>query len=177
MTTQTKIEIVNQTFDLMRISGLTVDPTPEDQVTGLTILERMILSYENNGLFLSYNKSDEFPTPDPNEESGLADKSIHAVVMLLFKNVCSAFGKIFPRELREEADTAYRGLFETIPPVRVQNRNQPAGQGQYPYCNGLSNFYYSYKPREERLSVTKDGQLEDLTIDSNLSSNNNGLSQ
>lgn len=175
MATQTKIEIVNQMYVLMRISGLTTSPSNEDVTTALTVLERMILSYENNGLFLSYNKSDEFPVPDPNEESGLADKSIHAVVMLLFKNVCSAFGKLFPRELREEADTAYRGLFDTIPPIRVQNRNQPAGQGQYPWCNGTGQFYYSYKPREERLSVNKDGQLEDLTLDSDTS--NNGLNQ
>lgn len=157
----------------MRISGLTASPSPADQVTALTVLERMILSYENNGLFLSYNKSEQQPTPDANEESGLSDKNIHAVVMLLFKSVCVAFGKTFPRELREEADTAYRGLFDTTPPIRVQNRNQPSGQGQYPWCNGTSQLYYAYKPREERLSVNSDGQLEDLTIDSDL--NNSGL--
>lgn len=173
MATQTKIEIVNQMYTMMRISGLTTDPTPEDTVIGLTILERMILSYENNGLFLSYNKSEFQPTPDANEESGLPDKSINAVVLLLMKNTVSAFGKIFPSELREEASMAYRGLFDTTPPIRVQNRYQPSGQGQYQYCSSGSG-YYSYMPREERLSVTSDGQLEDLTIDSG-STSGNGL--
>lgn len=175
MATITKGEIVLQTYVLMRISGLTVSPTPEDTEIALVSLERMILSYENNGLFLSYNKSESYPSPDPDEESGLSDKSIQAVALLLFKNVAPAFGKAFPPELREEVDTAYRGLFETIPPIRIQNRRQPAGAGQYPYCNGHGNLYYSYMPREERLSVNKDGQLEDLTLDA--TNNNNGFNQ
>ena len=165
MATITKGEIVIQTYVLMRISGLTVSPTPSDNEIALSSLERMILSYENLGLFLSYNRSDNYPCPDPAEESGLSDKSIQAVALLLFKNVAPAFGKSFPPELREEADTAYRGLFETIPPIRLQNPRQPAGAGQYPYCNGSGNMYYAYMPREERLSVNKDGQLEDLTLD------------
>lgn len=175
MATQTKVEIVNQAFILMRISGLTTDPTPEDVKLGLTILERMILSYENMGLFLSYNKSSNQPVPGPNEETGLSDKSTQAIVLLLFKNMCPAFGKIFPQDLKGEADMAYRGLFDTIPPIRVQNPRQPAGQGQYPYCNGTGQFYYAYMPREERLSVTKNGQLEDLTLDNTI--NGTGFDQ
>ena len=71
-----KGDIVNQSFDLMRISGLTSKMTPEDMERGLTILERMVLSYENNGLFLSYKKSNTYPTPDADEDSGLADSNV-----------------------------------------------------------------------------------------------------
>lgn len=163
MATLTKGEIVNQMFELMRISGLTSKASPEEKTIGLYTLERMVLSYENNGLFLSYNKSDLYPNPDSSEESGLRDHDIHAIVLLLFKNVCPAFGKAFPAELREEADTAYRGLFNTIPPTTVQNPYQPAGAGQYGYCYS-GRYYNSYMPSEDRLSVTSDGQLEDLTI-------------
>lgn len=163
MTTLTKGEVVNQTYILMRISGLTVDPTPEDMTIALTALERMILSYENNGLFLSYNKSIEYPNPDPAEESGLSDANIHAVVLLLFKNIAPAFGKIFPLEMREEADTAYRSLFNTIPPVMKQNPLQPSGQGSYPYCSS-SAFKPNYMPVTEDLTVNSDGQVDDITI-------------
>lgn len=165
MATITKGEIVNQTYVLMRISGLTVDATPEDTTLALTVLERLILSYENQGLFLSYNKSEDYPNPDPAEESGLSDKSIQAAALLLFKNIAPAFGKVFPEDLKDELNVAWMGLFDTIPPIRIQNPRQPAGQGAYPYCNGNEQLYYSYMPREERLSVNGDGQLEDLTLD------------
>lgn len=167
MATITKGDIVNQMYELMRISGLTVNASPEDTTLALKILERMILSYENKGLFLSYNKSEYYPDPDPNEESGLSDKSVQAAVLLLMKNTVSAFGKIMPDELRDEADRAYDGLFETIPPIRRQNPRQPSGQGTWPYCNGGESFYYSYMPSDDRLSVNDDGQLEDLTLDGN----------
>ena len=163
MATLMKGEIVNQMFVLMRISGLTTNASPEDTTIALSILERMVLSYENNGLFLAYNKSEHYPTPDPSEESGIRDHDIQAVTLLLFKNVCPAFGKIFPAELREESDTAYRGLFSPVPPTTVQNPRQPAGAGQYGYCYS-GRYYNAYMPTEERLSVTSDGQLEDLTI-------------
>lgn len=163
MATLTKGEIVNQTYILMRISGLTVDPTPEDTSIALATLERMILSYENNGLFLSYNKSPEYPCPDPSEESGIVDSNIQAVTLLLYKNLAPAFGKAFPNEMREEADTAYRSLFNTIPPVMNQNRMQPAGQGSYPYCGG-GLLKPNYMPTEDDITVNSGGQLDDLTI-------------
>lgn len=165
MATITKGEIVDKTYLLMRISGLTVDATPEDKSLALSALEDMILSYENMGLFLSYNKSETYPDPDPAEESGLSDKSIQAVKLLLFENIAPAFGKVFPESLKDQRDMAYMGLFDTVPPIRIQNPRQPAGQGAYPYCNGNEQLYYSFMPREERLSVTDGGQLEDLTLD------------
>lgn len=147
----------------MRISGLTVDPTPEDTSIALATLERIILSYENNGLFLSYNKSPEYPYPDPSEESGIADSNIQAVTLLLYKNLATAFGKAFPNEMREEADTAYRSLFNTIPPVMKQNPLQPSGQGSYPYCSS-SAFKPNYMPTDDDITVNSGGQLDDLTI-------------
>jgi hypothetical protein len=150
-------------YTLMRISGLTTNAGPEEITTGLVILERMILSYENNGLFLSYNRSEDYPIPDPAEESGLGDKNIQAVVLLLFKNVCPALGKQFPLELREEADTAYRGLFDTIPPTRRQNPMQPAGQGMYRGCYADS-WYRSYMNTDEQITVENDGTLDEITI-------------
>lgn len=157
----TKGEIVNQSFDLMRISGLTSKATPEDTTRGLTTLERIVLSYENKGLFLSYNKSPDYPVPDANEDSGIVDSNISAIVMLLFKSLCPAYGKQFPAEMVQEADDAYRGLFSTIPPIKAQNPRQPAGQGNRIGCN----IYRSpYMTSEEDLTVKDNGQLDDLTI-------------
>ena len=157
----TKGQIVNQSFDLMRISGLTSKATPEDTERGLTTLERMILSYENNGLFLSYNKSELYPNPDFYEESGIADSNVSAIVMLLFKNMCPAYGKQFPVELIQEADTAYRGLFNTIPPSRAQNQFQPSGQGNRRHCGVWGDRYMR---TEEALTSNNNGQIDDLTL-------------
>lgn len=156
-----KGDLVNQAFDLMRISGLTTKMTPEDMERGLTILERMVLSYENNGLFLSYNKSDTYPTPDASEDSGIADSNVSAIVMLLFKNTCPAYGKQFPAEMIQEADTAYRGLFSTIPPSRAQNQFQPSGQGNRRHCGVWGDRYMR---TEEALTSNNNGQIDDVTL-------------
>jgi len=163
MATLTKGEIVDQAFVLMRISGLTIKASPPEIGMALSALERMVLSYENSGLFLSYNKSETYPMPDPSEESGLNDKSIQAIVLLLFKNLCPAFGKMFPLELREEASMAYRGLFSVIAPTRGQNPMQPSGQGNNRYVGDIG-FNRKYMPDQKDINVNNDSSLEGLEL-------------
>lgn len=164
MPTITKGDLVKQCYVSMRISGLTVDPTPEDMEMGLAVLERMVLSLENKGIFLSYNRSDNYPNPDPSEESGISDKNSQAIILLLFKNLCSAFGKVFPQDLKGEAYTAYQGLFNNEPPVKAQNPYQPAGQGSNRYVGQYAPGR-NYMPTEEQLTIRKNGQLEDFEVE------------
>lgn len=163
MATVTKGDIVNQMYVMLRISGVTTEATPEETNMALTILERLILSLENKGLFLSFNKSEKLFEPDPNEESGISDKNAHAVILLLAKSVAPVFGKMLTPDLLSELNDAVTGLYSHIPPTRVQNPYQPAGDGDRRFCQG-NRFYRRYMPEEDRLTVTNDGQLEDLVL-------------
>lgn len=80
MPTITKGSIVNRSLSLLRISGMTRDPIPEDMQLGLSTLEFMLLGLENDGLRLGYFKSASYPDPDPAEESGIRDKDLEAII-------------------------------------------------------------------------------------------------
>lgn len=164
MATITKGVLVDQMFKMLRISaGLTTEPDAEEVGDALTILERVVLALENKGLFLGYNKAEYLFEPDPSEESGIRDTDVHAIVLLLCKNVAPLFGKVLPPDLLTELDDAMMGLYDHTAPVRVQNPYQPAGQGNRQYCFG-DRYYTRYMPEEDRLTVTNGGQLEDLQV-------------
>ena len=63
-----KIDIINDSYSQLRISGITVDPTPENIQLALNRLEGMAAEYEDRGMCGGYNFTDE---PDPNDESGI----------------------------------------------------------------------------------------------------------
>ena len=162
MATITKGNIVNQMFVMLRISGMTSGATPEDTVDALNILERMVLSLENIGLRLGFQKSSVTAGPQPADESGIRDKDVHAIVLLLAKSVAPAFNKALHPDLRAELVTAWSGLFDTVAPIRVQNPYQPAGQGNNYYCQ--DNWYNRFMNSEDRLTVENNGQLAGLEV-------------
>ena len=163
MTTVTKGDLVNQMFVMLRISGITANPSPEDMEDALNILERIVLALENKGLFLGWNKSSNLFMPNPDEQSGLGDKNVNAIVLLLAKNVAPTFGKALSNDLLDELKDAMEALYSSAPPTRVQNPYQPAGQGDRRFCHS-DRYYNRYMPSEERLNVTNGGQLEDLVV-------------
>ena len=64
----TKGEVINDAYSQMRISGLTVTPSPELQSLALSRLEAMMAELEINNVCLEYN----FTTvPDPSDETGV----------------------------------------------------------------------------------------------------------
>lgn len=161
--TITKGDLVSQMFSVLRISGITRAASPEDMMDALTVLERVCLSLENRGLFLGFNKAANLFEPCPDDESGLADKNVHAIVLMLAKNVAPLFGKQLPFEVLSELDMAEAALFPSIPPIRVQNPYQPAGQGNRRYCYS-DRWYSRYMPDDDRLTVENNGQLENLFV-------------
>ena len=60
---ETKGDIVNRAFSTLRISGITVDPTPEDLELALMKLENMAAEFSGRNINTGYTFEDD---PDPN---------------------------------------------------------------------------------------------------------------
>jgi hypothetical protein len=65
----TKVDLISGAYSKLRISGLTVQPTPEDLELALTRLENTMAEIEGaRNICLGYNFEDQ---PDPNSVSNI----------------------------------------------------------------------------------------------------------
>jgi len=126
----TKSRIVNSAYAQMRISGLTVDPTPEDLELALDRLEDMCAELEGNNLCLHYNFED---TPDPATKTGVDKKFNHMLKTNLAIRLLADFGKMPPISLVAQANQSVSrasGMVAAENLRQVQpSRRMPRGSG------------------------------------------------
>lgn len=156
----TKGDIAIQVFDTLGMSDGLTEPTPGEYAYSMKVTEQMIAMWERKGLHLGYIYSDPEFGVDTNDDSGLKDTDVLAVVNNTAVRVAPKFGRSASQDIKSQAHEGYRLLFDTIPPVRAQNPSMPAGQGNN-YC--YPGRYSAYMPTEEQITVPDDGQLGDLT--------------
>ena len=85
-----KGDLVNGAYSQMRISGLTVNPSPEDNVLALRRLENMASEFYGRNICTGYNFED---SPDADSSSGLDKKFWYSFECLLAVRLLSDFGK------------------------------------------------------------------------------------
>jgi len=135
----TKNDIALGAFEELRVSGLTVTPSPSEITSAIKRLDSMILGWQNKGLCLSYIRSKEFSKVDPNQDSGLNDVNVHAVILNLAKTLCPSYGKVLHPDTRSDARSSYLGLFSSDLTMRESDPYQPTGSGH--------SFGYGYNDR------------------------------
>ena len=90
MANDLKVDIINGAFSQMRISGITVDPSPEDLVLALRRLEGMANELYGRNVCTGYYLEE---TPDINAPSGLDKKFWYSFECVLAMRLLSDFGK------------------------------------------------------------------------------------
>jgi len=125
-----KNDIVLAAYGELRISGLTSAPLPEEITLAVRRLDSMMAGWRNKNLCVNYNKSVSYSDIDPNQDSGLNDDDMFAVVANLAKNLCSSFGKICPQQTLVDAKEGYDNLFSAVVPERESNPYLPRGTGR-----------------------------------------------
>jgi hypothetical protein len=153
----TKNDLVLSAFEELRISGITVKPSPSEVASAIKRLDSMILGWQNKGLCLSYVRSAGFSDVDPNQDSGLNDVNANAVITNLAKTLCPAYGKTLHPDTRVEARTSYLGLFSSDLTMRESNPYLPTGSGH--------SFGYGYNDRFRFQSADKNAPENCETID------------
>lgn len=86
----TKADLINDAYKELRISGLTVNPTPEDITIALSRLEGMMAEWDSRSMNPGYYFEDN---PDVNTESNVPRWAESAVYSCLAVRLCHAFGK------------------------------------------------------------------------------------
>ena len=127
----TKGDLISGVYALMRISGLTVNPTPEDVVVGLSIADDYAAELKGEGLDLGWQYPSSYGSSDPADNSGLTPEMAGPFKKLLFIQLCSAFGKDVPMAVAATAAQGKRVLENILVSVPVaQNPSTlPIGSG------------------------------------------------
>ncbi len=144
----------------MRISGLTVDPTPEDDVLALQIADDYAGELLGLGLDLNWQQPLEYGDTDPADTSGLTNEMVGPFKKLLFVQLCSAFGKPVPVAVGVTASEGMRTLENIV--VVVPDAELPAtlpfGSGnEFDYRD--RKFYDEPATNNDALYVFKDDIL------------------
>lgn len=156
----TKIDIVMAAYEELRISGLTSSPTPSEVATGVRRLDNMMLGWENKNLCLSYIRSESYADIDPNQDSGINDVDMFAIVANLAKNLCSIFGKICHQQTMIDAKEGYDNLFSAVIPERESDPYMPKGSGR-PFGN---TFAHRFKYQSNDKNAPDDCETLDLKV-------------
>jgi hypothetical protein len=129
-----KVDIVLAAYEELRISGLTSNPTPKEIESAVRRLDNMMLGWKNKNLCLSYIRSESYSDIDPNQDSGINDVDMFAIVANLAKNLCAMFGKACHPQTMMDAKEGYDNLFSAVAPERESDPYQSLGSGR-PFGN------------------------------------------
>lgn len=165
----TKNDIVLAAYDELMISGLTSKATPEEITIAVRKLDNMIAGWKNKNLCLSYTPSASYSDVDANQDSGLNDTDMFAVVANLAKSLCSVFGKMCHPQTLIDAKEGYENLFSVIAPSRENDTYLPVGSGSsYGGFHNLDTRFQSSSTNAPSNCQTIDlkvGQTDFFSID------------
>lgn len=135
-----KIEHISKAYKRLRISGLTIDPSPNDVRDALETLEDMMYTLASRNICSSYIFEDE---PDPNTDSGIDPSFNEATADNLAIRMADNFGKNIPQTLTKLARGGLSNWSARTARVRqiTPPRRQPKGSGNtFRFINWL-RFY------------------------------------
>lgn len=152
MTSATKIQIINDCFTELRISGITSQPDNEDIVLALGRLENMMHELQIN---IGYRFEEN---PDPNSYTGIPAHANFAIASALALRICTAYGKP-PEALMRQAGQSMSTLINRVAaPQRVNYPSrQPMGMG-----NRQQHHYYKFMP--EVVNAPTDVSTEQINV-------------
>lgn len=118
-----KGSLVNGTYALMRISGLTKNPSPEDIQAGLQVADDYSQELLEDGLDLGWQYPLEYGLSDPADNSGITPAMAGPFKKLLFIQLCSFFGKEPPMAVVKTAADGLKTLEQIL--VTVPDAQNP----------------------------------------------------
>ena len=156
----TKGQIVDAALKHLALSGSLINPSPNDRGDFLSFLEKMVASFNNQGIHVGYRLSPYGIDPDASEDSGITIDNVSAIDLNLAVYGAASKGIMVPPTLASEAHQAKQGLYSVELIQMESNSMLPTGAGN----EYIGLPYSDYQSVEDNLTVEKDGQIDDLTI-------------
>ena len=161
---QLKIDVINDAYSQMRISGLTVQPTPEDVEVALNRLEAMMHEYAARNIDVQYNFED---IPDPNSLTNVEPFAWQMMASNLASRLVMDFGKEVSMSLAMLAKTSsstVSGVSARKFTQEVQYpRRQARGSGNTLRYNRWQRYYRDppFAPSESSTNFLNPGDIND----------------
>lgn len=139
---QLKVNVISDAYSKLRISGLTVLPTPEDLELALSRLESMMAELDVRGISLNYNFEDD---PDPNSLTNIPKFSFDGISSQLALRLVPDFNKVVPMQLMAMASASMSAISGKVAKDRLRQvqypTRMPIGSGNR-FWPRWSRFYY-----------------------------------
>lgn len=136
-----KIDIINHSYADMRISGLTVDPSPKDLALALIELEDMMAEIEVKDICIGYNFQE---APDENDPLGVHRRFHNMLHKNLAIRLHPAFNKVVHPVLQAQANQAMSSASSFVASRDTRQVNpsprMPMGSG-HRYRNRYQRYY------------------------------------
>ena len=135
-----KIDVINGAYSQLRISGLTVQATPEDVMVALDRLEDMASEWASRNVNVGYYFEDE---PDPDSIFGVERAYKQAFETNLAINLIPDFNKTVPQALAARASATYSTMSSSVAHVCEvpYPSRMPRGSGNTFRYNRWRRFY------------------------------------
>lgn len=163
---KTKIELIDRAYSKLRISGLTVNPNPNEVVLALDELECMMAEWDLKNICLNFQFEDD---PSPNAESGLSRGYENAVQTNLAVRLSPDYGKAISVELKQQASQSYSVVSSATAKIKAApypNR-QPVGESNTLRFNRWRRYYdiNPEAPNECQTEIMSNGDVVDGKVD------------
>jgi len=161
-----KVDVINDAYSQLRISGLTTDPNPEELETALSRLESMMAEWSSRNICSHYNFEDQ---PDPNSITNLSLAYLQATSTNLATRLIPDFNITPSPVLLKQATQSLSGVSSLAARERLREVNypvrQPRGSGSTLRYNRWQRFYRQPAEADNRCTTIymKVGDINDFT--------------
>ena len=141
----TKGALINGAYALMRISGLTVDPSPENIEVGLQVADDYAAELKPM-IDLNWQQPSDYGLSDPADNSGLSVSMAGPFKKLLVLELCGYFGKEIPGSVMATAAAGMRHLEQLLITVPLASNPSTLPFGSGNEDNYLDQRFYRASP-------------------------------
>ncbi|QDP67559.1 MAG: hypothetical protein Unbinned5350contig1004_66 [Prokaryotic dsDNA virus sp.] len=160
-----KIDLVNGTYQLIRISGLTAKSTPEDDVIALQVADDYAGELLATGLDVGYIQPLVYGQSDPNDYSGLTPQMMGPFKKLLALQLVDFFGQVAPMQMQTNADKGMRSLEQLLVNVKPSQNPSTLPMGSGNEQNYRSNIFYNEPTSDDNGIYQNTSDVFQLPID------------
>jgi hypothetical protein len=153
----TKLQLINSAFEEIGLAPYVFDLTAEQLQYGLRRLDAMMAEWNGRGIRIGYPMAADPTASDIDDDSGVPDYAIQAIIQNLAILIAPSFGRPVQRETKVSAKTALNTLASktSFPASRQYPSTMPVGAGNKP---GFDEQYFS--GTDNSISTGTDGELE-----------------
>lgn len=137
-----KNNIILAAYSKLRISGLTVSPSPEDTELALNRLTALVAALPFD---IGYNYPLEYGTDDPNDDSEITIDALDPLASILAYSLSIDFGKPFNEMVKINAESTLARNYVIIEPSKYPV-TLPVGAGNSYEGTAYRIFYDGHEP-------------------------------